>query len=238
MAQFTQIFALLFPILLFFQNDGKPKQEFKVVYVKGKPLKSGKIELRDGQKMAEPDKVVFTTMLDLVILLNADFEKIRLKPKSTSDLNRQHSIDQYKSKKEFFRVRGSEGELEFQSLSDTLILDLAKDLKKSRETQEKQYLLLDFFGESHPKSLRIEDDKLVIIPPKKGMFFLHFRQGLGRSETLATLEFLDRDEVSAELKYVKNLESHPDSVSNKQIFYLKKTYPKVPENQYLALLGM
>lgn len=207
-----------------------------MVYVKGKPLRSGKMPLREGQRMVEPETIMFTSRADIVILLNSDFQRIKLLPNNDGDLKKLMPLEKFKAKDEFVRVRAIQSVKEFQSLRDTIKLHLINDLKRNSGANIQQFLVLDFFGESHPEFIKLEGEYLYLFPSKKGIFFLNFKPSPTRSEPLAEVEFLDKEEVFAELKYVTESAPHPDSISNRQRMYVRKIYPKVPENQLIGLV--
>lgn len=192
--------------------------------------------LREGQRIVEPETIMFNSRADIVILLNADFQKIKLIPNSDGDLKKLMPLEKFKAKEEFVRVRALHTVKEFQSLKDTIKLHLVSDLKRNPDASIHQFLVLDFFGESHPEFLKLEGEFLYLFPSKKGIFFLNFKPTPSRSEPLAEVEFLDKEEVFAELKYVTESAPHPDSIPNRQRMYVKKIYPKVPENQLIGFV--
>lgn len=233
-------------LLLFFAPDWKsgnaqpkngPQQVFRVVLVKGKPLRGGKTNLKEGQKLEELEKLMFTTSNDLVVLLNADFDKIKISPKSHNDLKKMFPITQFRAKSNFVRLRGGSGNTEFQSYSDSLKLHLVTDLKCNQESTLKNYKLMDFIGDLHPEYLKIVGEYLIVNTPKTGIFFLHYSKNSGHSELVAEIEFLSKDEIKAEVKFVQKSVLPADSIQTQVQKYLRKAYPNLPAYQVNQLAG-
>ena len=68
---------------------------YKIVYVKGKPLRFGKKEIHDGQQIQDKEMIMFTTLEDVVLLLNANYEKIRLFPARFNNLKKLIKVADY-----------------------------------------------------------------------------------------------------------------------------------------------
>jgi hypothetical protein len=237
---------ICFIILLFLIRDWMPgnaqakfdpPQVFRVVLVKGNPLRGGKTNLREGQKMEDLEKLMFTTTNDLVILLNADFEKIKIRPQSRKDLKKMIPIAQFRAKSDFVRLRGVNNNSEFQSVADSIKLHLVNDLRRSAESTISKFRLFDLYGESHSEYLKMNGEYLVVTSPKTGIFFLHYSKNSGNSEVLAEIEFLPKEEVEAELNYVRKSEAKADSILVQQKKYLLKVYPNLPLYQVNQLAG-
>lgn len=246
-------FRFVFPLAVFFYffnaetslAQGVEGNRYRVVYAKGKPLLANKQKIRDGQTLEEKDKLLFSSREDVVILLDSRFNKIRLTPESISEINTQFLLKNLISKRlaqtqrmknEVVRLRGSADDpnAHFQSISDTLKLDLVQDLKLSAETRADQLRLLDFFNEAIPNALSVTDGALFIVSKKPGIFNLQKVIRPGTSEIVAEIEFLDRAELSAELKYVKASQTDPQLAKQKQADYLQRIYPYLPKDQVLA----
>jgi hypothetical protein len=77
----------------------------------------------------------------------------------------------------------------------------------------------------------------MIYPGKLGFYNLHFTKGNMNSEVLAEIEFLDKEEIRAELNFISNSTANKDSVMNIQKKYAEKLYPKVPKTQLMEVLS-
>lgn len=219
------------------QPKNEPLQVFRVVLVKGKPLRGGKTNLKEGQKLDELEKLMFTTSNDLVVLLNADFDKIKISPKSQNDLKKMFPITQFRAKSNFVRLRGGNENTEFQSFSDSLKLHLVTDLKRNPESTLKNFRLMDFLGDLHPEYLKIVGEYLIVSTPKTGLFYLHYSKNQGHSEMLAEIEFLPKDEIKAEVTFVQKSVLSADSIQIQVQKYLRKAYPNLPAYQVNQLAG-
>jgi hypothetical protein len=219
---------------------------YRVVNVKGNPLRSGKETLKDGQKIEGKEKVMFTTMKDAVVLLNASFDKIYLKPKGPVQLKKLLKVGDFaqgkiygtgSTKNAIMNLRGGMSGTEFQSISDTLKLHIVKDLKRTPDASLSSFKLFDQYMESIQGVMKVEGEYLIIMPKKSGFYNLHFSKGTSASEVLAEIEFLDMDELKSELKFVASAAVHIDSAKSNQIRYIKKLYPKVIDNQISEILA-
>ena len=214
--------------------------------VKGSPLRSGKEILKDGQKIGEKEKVMFTSMKDAVVLLNSSFDKIYLKPKSPVQLKKLVNVGDYapgnihaisSKRNSVMNLRGGMSGTEFQSISDTLKLHIVNDLKRNPDVDLSSFKLFDQYMESIPGVLKIVGQYLIITPKKSGFYILHFSKGASNSEVLAEIEFLDMDELKSELKFVAGAAVHVDSVRSNQVRYIRKLYPKVIDSQISEILA-
>jgi len=218
---------------------------YKIVYVKGKPLRLGKKVIQDGQQIQDNEKIMFTTIEDVVLLLNASYEKIRLYPYSYNQLKKLIRVADFingrfllnTNKTSITNVRGGSIPSQYQSLSDTLRLHLVKDLKITSDTDLQKLKLFNQYMEVQIGVIKIAGEFLLIFPGKPGIFTLHYEKERGQSEGLTEIEFLDAKELNAELKYVANLSGSPDSVSTHQLRYIRKLYPNVPENQAFKIIS-
>jgi hypothetical protein len=216
---------------------------FKVVLVKGKPLKSGKLALKDGQKMIEKDKVMFTTQNDVVILMNSHFQKIYLKPRNRTELNKLQRVTDYIEPKNVLAdlsrggiTRDEETQILFQSVFDTLRINTVKAFKQSGVATQPGYTLLNQYMEVIPKTVWQEGIVLYVRPPKAGLYYLHYSSGQSQNKVMAEIEFLEKDEVLAELKFVDRSTAIPDSSKSNQLKYLRKMYPKISVDEANAIV--
>jgi len=219
---------------------------YKIVSVKGNPLRSGKEVLKDGQKIEEKEKVMFTSMNDAAVLLNASFDKIYLKPQGLLQLNKLVNVGDFapghiyaniSRRNSVMNLRGGMSGTEFQSISDTLKLHLMNDLKRKPDEDILNFKLFDHYMEAVKGVVKIVGEYLIITPKKSGFYNLHFSKGTSNSEVLAEIEFLDMDELKSELKFVAGAAVHADSAYSNQIRYIKKLYPKVIVSQISELLA-
>ena len=219
---------------------------YRIILVKGSPLRSGKEKLRDGQKIEDNEKVMFTTISDVAILLNVGFDKIYLRPKSPNQLKRLLKVSDFVNetarernalKNVSVNVRGLESSSSFQSLKDTIKLHIVNDLKRSPDSPLSSFKLFNLYMEPPNNVLKIEGEYLVIYPGKVGFYNLHFTKGNMNSEVLAEIEFLDKEEIRAELNFISNSTANKDSVMNIQKKYAEKLYPKVPKAQLMEVLS-
>jgi hypothetical protein len=218
---------------------------FRVVWVKGKPKRAGKNEIRDGEKLLKKDKVVFTSLQDVVILMNSHFEKIYLKPESRTELNKPLGVLDFLNRKgssaEIQRraslvTRGYADQVLIQTFSDTLRLNLPRQLRQPAGSNPEGYRLLDPYMEIIQGAVTVRGDEMVLVLPKTGLFYLHFTSGSYQNKAIAEIEFLERKEVLAELKFVAGSASPPDSSQSIQTKYLRKLYPNVPDEQVHNLI--
>lgn len=215
---------------------------YKVVLVKGKPLRSGKEALKDGQRMVRKENVMFTTPNDVVILMNARFEKIYLKPRNRTELHRLQKVVDYmppgrpEDSRSRGQSRGEESQTAFQTVHDTLRINIVSTFKQRVGTKESSYTLLNQFMEPISNSVWLEGEVLCIAPRKPGTFYLNFSTGQNQNKTLAELEFLEKDEVVAELRFVANNTNVPDSSQSYQVRYLRKMYPNISGDDLASVL--
>jgi hypothetical protein len=218
---------------------------YKVVLVKGKPLREGNALLRDGQRLEDREKVTFTSLQDVVILMNSHFEKIYLKPKANGDLKKPLLVKSFMTKNGVYseltknltvNTRAVEKSFAFQSAFDTLSLELVSDLKQPETVDSKGYKLFDHFMEIIPNAIALNEGKLIIKPSKKGIFYLHYSNGKTNGSPLAEIEFLEKDEVLAELSFISKSATPPDSSKSFQLKHLRKLYPALPKIQVESLI--
>jgi hypothetical protein len=86
-------------------------------------------------------------------------------------------------------------------------------------------------GELISSSVSIDGEYLLLHPSKSGLYFLRYVKSPGQTEMLAEIEFLDREEVKAELRFIKESSMPVDSVNKQQLKYIRKVYPKIPDSQ-------
>jgi len=229
-----------------FSQDQKTNSLYRIVMVKGNPLRSGKVILKDGQKIEEKEMVMFTSMKDAVVLLNSSFDKIYLKPKGPVQLKKLVRVGDYASghiyanntgRNAIMNLRGGMSGTEFQSISDTLKLHIVNDLKRNSAVELSSFKLFNQYMESISGVLKIVGEYLIITPRKSGIYNLHFSKGVSNSEVLAEIEFLDKDELKSELKFVAEAAVHADSAQSNQIKYIRKLYPKVIDSQISEMLA-
>jgi hypothetical protein len=237
---FIYLLIFVLPIILGLQQEPKL---YRVVYVKGNPIQSGHKPIRDGQKMNDTQKVVFSSMDDVIILLTESFDKVSLRPSTKFDLKRPMPVKEYANiarNQEKLRMetktRGPGQEFSFQSMFDTLSLDLKVDLKKKLGYQQSDFKLLNLYMENLPDRIKKSGEVIEVFPGKPGIYSLHLKNVNGLSEVVAELEFLDNREIRAELKFVAETAPSPDSVSGRQIRYVKKLYPGIPQSQFSKFL--
>jgi len=203
----------------------------------------GKLPVRDGQKIDDTDKVMFTSMQDAITLVNSNFDKISLKPKSTFQLKKMIQVSEFvvpnhsKSRSVDLSYRSAMSGTEFQSMDDSIKLHMTKDLKRDPMSPLNSFKLMNQFLEVVPAIFKMEGEFLVVIPGKPGFYTLHFSKGKGNSEVLAEIEFLNKYELKAELGFIKRSVSLADSVQPNQIRYIKKQYPKVTNDQIFEFLS-
>jgi len=206
--------------------------------VKGSPLRIDKLALRDGQKFEEKERVMFTTIKDVVILMNSHFTKIYLKPKNQTELKKLVKVNDFiqnlsvaEIKLRGASTRGTDAQSLFQSLFDILRIHMIQDLKLTANQSAAGFKLLNVFMEDIPNGVKPVGETQVITPPKAGMYYLHIGSGNQMNQTLAEIEFLEKEEVMAELKFVAKSANPADSSQSIQIRYLRKIYPNVFDNQ-------
>lgn len=218
---------------------------YEVMRVKGRPLKSGKNKFQKGEKVNMEEKLMFTTLSDMVEMISETSDKIQLNPKGAEELKRMVKIRDYvnqreqsqvKLRNEIIRMRGAGEHLEFQSLKDTLKLNLLLDLKIKSEQKSGTFQVMDLFNESLPNSVQVNDEEVLIYPSKKGMLQLFFQRKGQPSRLVATMEFFNPSEIEEEILFVKN--KFQDKANQAEILqnYIRKHYGKTPSYQADELL--
>ena len=238
------VLVLLFLLLLPFSEDTKaqkPDPLYRVVFVKGKPMRSGKQELRDGQKIEGHEKIMFTTASDVVILMNDRFDKICLRPGSTVPIRTLVRVVDFpqpdSEKMAVHMTRGTSSTSEIQSVGDTIQLNLLSDLKKPIKTPLASFSLYNYKMDTNPGYLSINGEYLFIHTQTPGNYFLYYASSPGKSEILAEIEFLDPAEVKAELYFIARETEVRDSVPAVQKRFLQKQYPKLSADKYEFILA-
>lgn len=237
-------FAIFFSLLLFVGlADGQAqdtRELYRVVLVKGKPKRQGNLFLQDGQKMLEREKVLFTSLQDVVILMNSHFDRIYLKPKGKTDLNKLKAVVEFVPKKPnsgerslMAQTRGMDKSRNIQILSDTLRIDL--DMHTGLNASD--FKLYDVYMEEVKTSIRLEGNNLVLTFPKTGVFILYCKESSKSNGVLAEIEYLAKDEVLAELRFVAKSVTASDSVHSEQIRYMNRVYPNVSKDQIALALN-
>ncbi len=242
-------FAIFFSLLLFVGlADGHAqdtRELYRVVLVKGKPKRQGNQFLQDGQKMLEREKVLFTSLQDVVILMNSHFDRIYLKPKGKTDLNKLKAVVEFVPKKPNSGERslmaqtrgGTDNSRNIQSLSDTLRIDLSSFPEIHSGLTVSDFKLYDVYMEEVKSRVRLEGSSLVLTFPKAGVFILYCKESSRSTEVLAEIECLAKDEVLAELKFVARSVPAADSVLTEQIRYLNRVYPHMSKDQVTLALN-
>jgi hypothetical protein len=224
-------------------QDTSPK--FRVVMVKGKPLRSDKSKLRDGQQLQLKESVWFTSLQDVVILMNDKFEKIYAKPKDNRDLAKLVPVKKYlvqpnegdsRNRGGNIGLRGTEKIRQWQSVDDSLKLNMVQDLEIKALKPDHQFVLYDRFMEPIPNSIRWVGEDLVIKPLKLGLYFV-FQETSGKgAKQLAEVEFVEKNEIRLELKFVAQNAQPKDSAEVLQVKYLKGMYPHLPPYQLQTII--
>ena len=236
----------LWPVALVLQSveclaQADPKI-YKIVWVMGKPLRNDKSLIKDGQKIDDKERLLFTTMKDVVIVLNDRFDRIYMKPKNLNQLKKPVKVSDFAQGNVYsggfgsnLNLRSIKSGAEFQSFLDTLKLHITDGLKIKIEEPISNFSLLDQNMEQVIGAVKFEEGHLLIIPPGLGSYTLHLEKGRSKSETLAEIEFLNINAIKAELKFVYDRSQNPDSTQSNQVQYLKKFYPRVPGSQISRL---
>jgi hypothetical protein len=242
-------FAIFFSLLLFVGlSDGQAqdvRELYRVVLVKGKPKRQGNQLLQDGQKMLEKEKVLFTSLQDVVILMNSHFDRIYLKPKGKTDLNKLKAVVEFIPKTPNSGERslmaqtrgGMDKSRNIQSLSDTLRIDLSSFQDIPPGLKESDFKLYDVYMEEVKNSVRLVGSSLVLTFPKAGVFILYSKESSRSTEILAEIECLAKDEVLAELRFVARSVTAADSVQTEQIRYMNRVYPNMSKDQVALALN-
>lgn len=213
---------------------------YEVMRVKGRPLRSGKDKFQKGEKVNFEDKLMFTTLSDMVEIVAENSDKIQLNPKGEEELKRlvkirdyvnQREQSQVKLRNEIIRMRGAGEHLEFQSLQDTLKLNFLLDLKLKSEQKSGTFLIMDLFNEAIPGAIQLSEEGLNIYPPKKGMWQLYFQRKGQSSRLLATLEFFNPAEIEEEIRFIKQKFSDKPNLPEILQNYIRKHYAKTPSYQ-------
>jgi hypothetical protein len=230
------LFVFFLPFI--FASTLQEPKIFRVVYVKGSPVYSGKSPLRDGQKISDTQQIVFTGISAVVTLLNESLEKVQLRPRNKFDLQKPLKVKYFVEKalaqnllERNNKTRGSENIVSFQSLKDTLRLHLMNDLKLPENLKDNTLKLFNLYLEAIPKKFHLSGEYLEIYPGKPGIYFLELNKGNGNTQSIAEIEILDLAEIKGELKYVGEIAVSKDSVLVLKSRYIKKLYPKIPEVQ-------
>ena len=221
------------------------REVYRVVLVKGKPKRQGNQPLQDGQKMLEKEKVLFTSLQDVVILMNSHFDRIYLKPKGKTDLNKLKAVVEFGPKAPnsgerslMAQTRGSmDKSRNIQSLADTIRIDLASFPDIHPGLTVSDFKLYDVYMEEVKTSIRLEARSLVLTFPKAGVFILYCKESSRSTEVLAEIEYLAKDEVLAELKFIARSVPASDSVLAEQIRYMNRVYPHVSKDQIALALN-
>lgn len=241
-------FVLLFSIL---QLAGlsdimaqDPMELYRVVLVKGKPKRQGNQPVLNGQKMLDKDKVLFTSLQDVVILMNSHFDRLYLRPKGKTDLNKLKEVVAFVPKSPHpaeipitATTRGLNKSLNIQSLSDTLRIELYSFQNSHSGLTASDFTLYDVFMEEVKNSIRLEGNNLLLTLPKPGVFILYIKESSRPTEVLAEIECLAKDEVLAELRFVAKSVLASESVIKEQIRYMNRVYPYVSNDQITMVLN-
>lgn len=241
------IFLISFLLLAVFSEGfaHDVRELYRVVLVKGKPKRQGNQLLQDGQKMLEKEKVMFTSLQDVVILMNAHFDRIYLKPKGKTDLNKLKSVVEFVPKTPKSGERslmaqtrgGMDNSRNIQSLSDTLRIDLSSFPNINPNLTVSDFKLYDVYMDEVKTKIRKDGNKLLLTFPKTGVFILYCKESSRSTEVLAEIEYLAKDEVLAELRFVARSVTASDSVLSEQIRYLNRVYPYVSKDQATKALN-
>jgi hypothetical protein len=241
-------FTLLFLFLLlvgFPDSQAQDARElYRVVLVKGKPKRQGNKSLQDGQKMLEKEKVLFTSLQDVVILINEHFDRIYLKPKGKTDLNKLKAVVEFvprvpqsAERSIVAQTRGIEKTRNIQSLSDTFRIDLSTLQNIHPGLKVSDFYLSNGYMDEVKSSFRLEGNILELTFPKTGLFILYCKESSRSLEVLAEIEYLAKDEVLAELRYVAQSAASSDSVLREQIRYMNRVYPHLSNEQITLALN-
>lgn len=239
------LFSLLILVSMSEAFSQDTRELYRVVLVKGKPKRQGNLFLQDGQKMLEKEKVLFTSLQDVVILMNSHFDRIYLKPKGKTDLNKLKAVVEFVPKKPNSGERsllaqtrgGTDNSRNIQSLSDTLRIDLSSYPDIHPGLTVLDFKLYDVYMEEVKSSIHQEGNTLVLTFPKAGIFMLYCKESSRSTEVLAEIEYLAKDEVLAELRFVARSVTAADSVQTEQIRYMNRVYPNMSKDQITLALN-
>jgi hypothetical protein len=208
--------------------------------VKGKPLRVDKSKIQEGQQLQLKESVWFSSLQDVVILMNDKFEKIYAKPKDNMDLAKKVPLKFYlvKGTGEERKVRGGEMGLrgmekirQWQSVDDSLRLNLVKDLGLKSQKSGNKFILFDRFMEEFPHAIRLNGQDIVVKPSKLGLYYVFMEEGGKSGKQLAEVEFFEKNEVKSELRFIAQNAVPKDSAEVIQLKYIKGMYPFLPDYQ-------
>ena len=240
------IFLLSLMLLAVFSNSFAQDADelFRVVLVKGKPKRQDNKLLRDGQKLLVKEKVLFTSLQDVVILMNSHFDRIYLRPKVKTDLKKLKAVAEFVPKTPHSsdpsftaQTRGEKKIRNIQSLSDTLRIDLSPLTDNHPGLTVSDFKLYDVYMEEVKSNIRLEGNNLILTFPKTGVFILYCKESSKSTEVLAEIEYLAKEEVLAELKFVASSVQNPESVLDEQMRYMNRVYPFVSKDQITMALN-
>jgi len=239
------IFLLSLMLLAVFSNSFAQDADelFRVVLVKGKPKRQDNKLLKDGQKILVKEKVLFTSLQDVVILMNSHFDRIYLRPKVKTDLKKLRAVAEFVPKspqsveRSFTKTRGTDKSRNIQCLSDTLRIDLFPLTGNHPGRTVSDFKLYDVYMEEVKSDIRLEGNNLILTLPKTGVFILYCKESSRASEVLAEIEYLAKEEVLAELKFVASSVQNPESVLDEQMRYMERVYPFVSKDQIAMALN-
>jgi hypothetical protein len=86
-------------------------------------------------------------------------------------------------------------------------------------------------------NIRLEGNNLILTFPKTGVFILYCKESSKSTEVLAEIEYLAKEEVLAELKFVASSVQNPESVLDEQMRYMNRVYPFVSKDQITMALN-
>ena len=229
-------FSLMLTLLVVVQAFAGLDQ-LMVVKVNGKIMVNKKNTLAPGQKIKTTDFVFFGQMTDFFIGIHPQIGKVVLKPGSKFDLNAKMPLGELLIP--FSGQRGiNDVHFNYQTVSDTLRLNLHNDLRLKEVQPNSSFLLYDLWMNNSLKWVNRDTTYLYVVASKKGMQFLHFLSRPGAvSRTVAEIEFLDEKEIVQELKYLSKMEENTDPKANIEA-YMKKQYGLLPKEETGRLLAL
>jgi len=186
---------------------------------------------------------LFTSLQDVVILMNSHFDRIYLRPKVKTDLKKLRAVAEFVPKspqsaeRSFTKTREVDKSRNIQCLSDTLRIDLSTFSDIHSGSKASDFKLYDVYIEEVKSNIRLEGNNLILTLPKTGVFILYCKESSRASEVLAEIEYLAKEELLAELKFVASSVQNPESVLDEQMRYMERVYPFVPKDQIAMALN-
>ena len=179
-----------------------------------------------------------------MILMNSHFDRIYLRPKVKTDLKKLKAVAEFvpktpRSPDPSFtaQTRGENKIRNIQSLSDTLRIDLSPLTDNHPGLTVSDFKLYDVYMEEVKSNIRLEGNNLILTFPKTGVFILYCKESSKSTEVLAEIEYLAKEEVLAELKFVASSVQNPESVLDEQMRYMNRVYPFVSKDQITMALN-